>query len=132
MTASIPSRMQLDLQFEDDPVVGGFRFIENGIEAEGHTLVYKMHKYFARRPQNVFRWLLESYSREGDIVLDCFCGGGVTLFEGIAAGRKVVAVDRNPLATFISDCQTTLVPIGEYSRHVNAIREAVHQFIKPF
>ncbi|GAH95598.1 unnamed protein product, partial [marine sediment metagenome] len=52
-----------------------------------------MHKYFARRPHNVFRYLIEFYTKPGDIILDCFCGGGVTLFEGLATGRKVIAVD---------------------------------------
>lgn len=93
-----------------------FHYIEQGIEAKGHTPVYKMHKYFARRPHNVFRYLIDAYSKPGDIVLDCFCGGGVTLFEGLSAGRKAVAVDLNPLATFISDCQTTWVPLDEYSK----------------
>ena len=85
--------MQLALKFKKQEETALFRFIENGIEAEGHTLVYKMHKYFARRPQNVFRWLVEFYSPQNGIVLDCFCGGGVTLFEGISSGRKVIAVE---------------------------------------
>jgi putative DNA methylase len=124
--------MQLALEFKKYEGKEPFRFIENGIEAEGHTLVYKMHKYFARRPQNVFRWLIEFYSQQNDIILDCFCGGGVTLFEGISIGRKVVAVDRNPLATFISDCQTTVVSIREYSRQLMRFRDLVSTFIRPF
>jgi putative DNA methylase len=124
--------MQLALEFKTRRGAGPLRFIENGIEAEGHTLVYKMHKYFARRPQNVFRWLLEFYSHQNDVILDCFCGGGVTLFEGLATGRKVVAVDRNPLATFISDCQTTVVPVQEYSRQLHEFRDVVYAFTRPF
>lgn len=125
--------MQLALDFKvSGEAERAFRFIENGIEAEGHTLVYKMHKYFARRPQNVFRWLLESYSSPDDIVLDCFCGGGVTLFEGLAIGRKVIAVDRNPLATFISECQTTLVAVREYTRQLQELRDIVYTFTRPF
>ncbi len=30
-------------------------YIKSGFPAQSHTPVYKMHKYFARRPQNVFR-----------------------------------------------------------------------------
>jgi adenine-specific DNA methylase len=124
--------MQLALKFKKHEETDTFRFIENGIEADGHTLVYKMHKYFARRPHNVFRWLIDFYSQQNDIVLDCFCGGGVTLFEGISTGRKVVAVDRNPLATFISDCQTTVVSVQEYSHELLKLRDLVSTFIRPF
>lgn len=109
-----------------------FHYIEQGIEARGHTPVYKMHKYFARRPHNVFRSLIEAYTQPGNIVLDCFCGGGVTLFEGLASGRKVVAVDVNPLATFISDCQTTVVPLAEYSKITGEVLTDVQHLTEQF
>jgi DNA modification methylase len=73
--------------------------IKKPIEAKGHTPQYRMHKYFARRPYNVFSNLINHYSNKNDIVLDCFCGGGVTVFEGMALERKVIGVDINPLAT---------------------------------
>lgn len=79
--------------------------IKESVKARGHTAPYKMHKYFARRPCNVFSRLVEHYTDKGDIVLDCFCGGGVTVFESLALDRKVVGVDINPLATFITQMQ---------------------------
>ena len=71
------------------------------ILAEAHTPPYKIHKYFARRPHNVFASLIENYSAEGEIVLDPFCGGGVTIYEGLIRGRKVIGCDLNPLSIFI-------------------------------
>lgn len=109
-----------------------FYYIEQGIEAKGHTPIYKMHKYFARRPHNVFRYLIEAYTQPGDIILDCFCGGGVTLFEGVSIGRKVVAVDINPLATFISSCQTTLVSLDEYSSAMSQVLAEVQKLTDDF
>jgi 16S rRNA G966 N2-methylase RsmD len=79
--------------------------IKKSIEAKGHTPQYRMHKYFARRPYNVFNNLITHYSNKNDIILDCFCGGGVTVFEGASLERKVVGVDINPLATFITRMQ---------------------------
>lgn len=79
--------------------------IKKSIEAKGHTLQYRMHKYFARRPYNVFNNLIRHYSNKNDIILDCFCGGGVTVFEGASLERKVIGVDINPLATFITRMQ---------------------------
>ena len=77
--------------------------IDHAVVAKPHTPVYKMHRYFARRPWSVFRSLVEHYSNPGSIVLDPFCGGGVTVVEGLRLGRKVIGVDINPLATFISN-----------------------------
>jgi len=76
--------------------------IDHAVVALPHTPVYKMHRYFARRPWSVFRELIKHYSNPGSIVLDPFCGGGVTVFEGLATGRKVVGVDFNPMAVFIT------------------------------
>ena len=76
--------------------------IDHAVVALPHTPVYKMHRYFARRPWSVFHELIKHYSNPGSIVLDPFCGGGVTVAEGLSLGRKVVGVDFNPLATFVT------------------------------
>lgn len=76
-----------------------------------------MHKYFARRPFNVFSKLIDHYTEEGNIILDCFCGGGVTIFEGLALDRKVVGVDINPLATFITEMQIQQVNTQRLSEY---------------
>ncbi len=70
--------------------------------AKPHTAIYKMHRYYARRPHNVFAKLIEHYTNPGDIVLDPFCGGGVTVVEGLKLKRRVIGVDINPLATWIT------------------------------
>ena len=41
-------------------------------------------------------------SKENEIILDPFCGGGVTIYEGIKNNRKVVGYDLNPLSIFIT------------------------------
>lgn len=71
------------------------------IKARAHTAPYKIHRYFARRPWNVFQQLIEVYSNENDIILDPFSGGGVTIYEGLKLSRKVVGFDLNPLSIFI-------------------------------
>ena len=87
--------------------------IKEGVKAKRHTPQYLMHKYFARRPYNVFNKLVDHYSDPGDIILDCFCGGGVTVSEGLALDRKVIGVDINPLATFITEMQIKQVDVDD-------------------
>ena len=105
-----------------------FEYIQSGIHALGHTPIYKMHKYFARRPHNVFNHLLNHYSKPGDIVVDVFCGGGVTLIEGLSSERKIIASDINPIATFVSDCETTKIDIKQYKEITAKMRETLTAF----
>lgn len=84
--------------------------IKHSVPAKGHTPPYRMHKYFARRPYNVFSNLVEHYTDPGDIVLDVFSGGGVTIFESLAKERRTVGVDINPLATYITKMQLFIDP----------------------
>ena len=69
-----------------------------------------MHRYWARKPHNVVSEYIEHYSKEGDIVLDPFAGSGVTAIESLVLKRKAVAVDIDPVATFITRC--TALPVN--------------------
>src|SRR3989338_4839087 len=76
--------------------------------AKPHTPMYLIHKYWARKPHNVVAEYIKNYTKEGDIVLDPFCGSGVTPIEAIKLGRKGVGIDLDPIATFIT--RMTAVP----------------------
>lgn len=97
--------------------------IRESVKAKGHTAQYQMHKYFARRPYNVFRKLIEHYTKPDDIVLDCFCGGGVTIFESLALDRKVIGVDINPLAAFITEMQIQQVDTEQLQKYFDRFLE---------
>lgn len=79
--------------------------ISHSIKAFPHSPIYRMHRYFARRPYNVFYELIKYYSNEGNIILDPFCGGGVTVIESLRLRRRVIGIDINPVATFITRCE---------------------------
>jgi DNA modification methylase len=78
------------------------RPIDHAVIARPHTPVYKMHRYFARRPWSVFHELIKHYTNPGSIILDPFCGGGVTVVEGLRLGRKVIGVDISLVAPGLS------------------------------
>ncbi len=106
--------------------------IGESVKARGHTAQYQMHKYFARRPYNVFRRLIEHYTEKGDIVLDCFCGGGVTVFESLALNRKAVGVDINPLATFITEMQIQQVDVEGLRRYFDVFLSECERELEGF
>lgn len=72
------------------------------IKAETHTPEYLMHKYWARKPHNVISECISSLTSEGDVIVDPFCGSGVTIREGALIGRKSYGFDLNPAAVLIS------------------------------
>ena len=71
-------------------------------EAKSYTGIYAMHKYWSKKPSNVIRTLILKYSKEEDVVLDPFCGSGVSIAEAILMGRKAMGIDINPSAIFIT------------------------------
>ncbi|MFT3866471.1 MAG: hypothetical protein QM729_19600 [Solirubrobacterales bacterium] len=73
----------------------------------GHTPIYKLHRYFARRPHNQFAAIIERVSSPHDVILDCMAGGGVTLVEGLTHDRRVIAADINPIAALVQLGQVT-------------------------
>ncbi|MCE4566032.1 hypothetical protein INQ51_17060 [Maribellus sp. CM-23] len=82
-----------------------------------------MHKYFARRPHNIFRELLEQYSKEGDIIFDPFGGGGVSLVEGLSIDRRIIISDINPIAAFIQFNQVSQVEKERFKEIVRKVEK---------
>jgi 16S rRNA G966 N2-methylase RsmD len=95
------------------------------IQAKPHSAAYMMHKFWARRPHNVFAELVNHYSETGDIILDPFCGGGVTVVEALRLGRKVVGVDLNPLATYVTGMEVRPLDVEKFLQELNGIRKKV-------
>jgi len=93
--------------------------------------LYSMHKYWGKKPHNIVRSFIERYTEEGHLVMDPFCGSGVTAIEALLARRKAIAVDLNPMATFIT--RATLLPVDpvelemEYHRLRDTVRETINE-----
>ena len=52
---------------------------------------------------------IKSLTKKNDLVLDPFIGGGTTLIEALRAKRKVVGIDLNPIATFVTKVKSTKI-----------------------
>ncbi|MBI5253670.1 MAG: hypothetical protein HY930_04640 [Euryarchaeota archaeon] len=99
--------------------------IDHAFVAKAHTPMYLMHKYWARKPHNVVREYIERYSKPGEIVLDPFVGSGVTAIEAIGAGRKAVAIDLNPVSTFITKCTAMPIHLKKFEDSFQSIKEKI-------
>lgn len=76
---------------------------------EFSTSVYRMHRYWGRKPPNVIAHYIQKYCPQDGIILDPFLGSGTTAIEAIKLGRRVIGIDINPLAIFIT--KTALRPV---------------------
>jgi DNA modification methylase len=64
---------------------------------------YQMHKYWGKKPSKDLNELIETYSKEGDIVLDPFAGYGVFVCEAYLSNRNAIGNDLNPSSKFIQE-----------------------------
>lgn len=67
-----------------------------------NSRIYKVHKYWARKPWYIVEKYISDYSAPGDMVMDPFCGSGLTGLEAVINGRDFVGQDLNPTALRVS------------------------------
>lgn len=82
---------------------------------------YKIHPYYTKQPSNVVGEYIRHFCPEGGLVVDPFCGSGVTAIEALTNRRRATCLDLDPLAVFITK-QTCLAPVD-----LNAYWEAYRQ-----
>lgn len=92
---------------------------QQNISSGKNTYVYDAHTYHTKVPPKGIELLIDYYTRPGDVVLDAFCGSGMTGVAAIEKGRKALLCDVSPAATFIAYNLAT--PI-DAARYMDAIR----------
>lgn len=83
----------------------------------GYT--HSFYRYPARFSPEFVRAAIEAFTKPGDVVLDPFMGGGTTLVEARALGRRAIGTDINALAVFVARVKTTLLCEADLSRITN-------------
>lgn len=104
--------------------------INYALLAKAHPKRHLIHKYWARKPHNVVADYIQHYSKEGDIVLDPFAGSGVTAIEALRLGRKAVAIDLNPVSTFMTRTIAKPIDLENFQNAFNSIQEKVEKEIE--
>ncbi|MBM4466106.1 MAG: DUF1156 domain-containing protein, partial [Chloroflexi bacterium] len=121
-------------------------------EGNAKKPIYQMHKWWARRLGSVFRMLiLATFAEEGihptelwrrfytrnqltverdgkhvpPIILDPFMGGGTTIVEALRLGCKVIGVDLNPVAWFVTKKEIEPVDLDDLDAAFEQLEKTV-------
>ncbi|MCS6949152.1 MAG: DNA methyltransferase [bacterium] len=78
--------------------------------ADTKILTHGFHAYPAMMIPQVARRLIRMYGREGQTLLDPFCGSGTSLVEARLAQLNAYGVDLNPLAVLLARVKATPLP----------------------
>ncbi|MGA9351270.1 MAG: DNA methyltransferase [Anaerolineae bacterium] len=120
-------------------------------EGNSKKPVYRMHKWWARRLGSVFRTIIISVfshyeepeasiwrkfcngtDLQGKIVLDPFMGGGTTIVEALRLGCKVIGVDINPVAWFVTKKEVEPVDLDVLDAAFRELEQTVGKRIKDY
>lgn len=87
--------------------------------------VYSYHPYHTKVPPTIIKKLIEYYTDEGDVVLDIFCGSGMTGVAARESNRTIIESDLSPIATFISAVNSTSFDTSKVIYQINKIIDKV-------
>lgn len=82
---------------------------------------HKIHRYPAMFIPQLTRKLIQKFSKQGDTILDIFCGSGTLLVESKLLNRNAIGIELNPLALLISKVKTTPIIKENVPAHYNSL-----------
>jgi 16S rRNA G966 N2-methylase RsmD len=103
--------------------------INRQIVPKAHTAMYNWHKFWGRKTWNVVAEFVQKYSPAAGIVMDPFSGSGVTALEALKLGRRVIAVDINPVANEILRLTIQPVDLVKLERAFRRVEQQVKKRI---
>ena len=84
-------------------------------------MMYKALKYWGKKPHNIFRKYIETYTEKNEIVLDAFAGSGIAPLEAVQINRKAIAIDLNPISTFMIEIMAKPLNYSKFGKYYNEI-----------
>ena len=99
----------------------GKKHINYALVETTRPMMYRALKYWGKKPHNIFRKYIETYTEKNQIVLDAFAGSGIAPLEAIQINRKAVAIDLNPVSTFMIEITTKSIDYSKFGKYYNKI-----------
>lgn len=74
-------------------VTGAVRFFRNRWFGLVRDAERGEHYHPTQKPLALMRWIVQSWSKEGDVILDPFAGSGTTLVAAKQTGRRAIGIE---------------------------------------
>lgn len=74
----------------------------SGATASDDYSIHQIAPYIGRMKASIARSLVESWTSDGDLIVDPFCGCGTVAVEAAASRRGIIAGDWNPYAALLT------------------------------
>jgi len=87
--------------------LGGIGAMPSELRARRADGLYSLHAYHTKVPPSAIEACIEAHTRPGDVVLDPFCGSGMTGVAAARTGRRAFLNDLSPAAIHIARNYTT-------------------------
>ena len=100
-------------------------------DASKSSAIYNMHMYWTKQDPYVVKQFIEHYTKPGDIVLDAFCGTGMTGVAVMMCGRHAILTEISPACIHIARNYTTPMELHILERAYYRLREKVEPEIRP-
>ena len=95
---------------------------DHAIRTTKSSPIYALHAYhLGKKPHDAIEAYIEHFTEPGDLVLDPFAGSGSTALAALLCGRKAVAVDASPAATFITRYYVSPVDPSDFEARFHAM-----------
>jgi DNA modification methylase len=110
-----------------DPITDDYRRppFASPVKAGKATAIYNAHSYHTKVPPQGIEPYISHYTNPGDLVLDPFCGSGMTGVAALMNGRRVILNDLSPAAIHIAYNYCTPVDADALKREFERIKLAV-------
>jgi DNA modification methylase len=97
------------------------------VKAGKNTAIYNAHSYHTKVPPLGIVPYIEHYTEPGDLILDPFCGSGMTGVAALMTGRHAILNDLSPAAVHIARNYCTPVDVAALRAGFERIRAAVKE-----
>ena len=91
------------------------------MKPKGYSGLSGFHKYWGKKPVEAWRFLVNNFTQEGDVVLDPFLGSGLIAKECINLNRRFIGFDVNPISIELAKMYLNLPDYADAKRAFDRI-----------
>ncbi len=84
--------------------------LPTSVSAPKTSFAYQAHSYPTKTPPEAIEPFIEACSEPGDLVVDPFCGSGMTGVAALQTGRRAILSDLSPGAVHVTKGHTQSIP----------------------